>query len=99
MTDIALSDTQKALKAILEGEYDAEERHILQGSVTRHGQVLLDTLALNDVVVSRGASIETQGSWTNNYLTGQSSAVPSAVLSAAGVATAAGVRTRSKNST
>ena len=55
MTDIALSDTQKALKAILEGEYDAEERHILQGSVTRHGQVLLDTLALNDVVVSRGA--------------------------------------------
>jgi len=55
MTDIALRDTQKALKAILEGEYDAEERHILQGSVTRHGQVLLDTLALNDVVVSRGA--------------------------------------------
>ena len=55
MTDIALRDTQKALKAILEGEYDAEERHILQGSVTRQGQVLLDTLALNDVVVSRGA--------------------------------------------
>ena len=55
MTDIAMRDTQQALKAILEGEYDAEERHILQGSVTRHGQVLLDTLALNDVVVSRGA--------------------------------------------
>ena len=55
MTDIALRDTQQALKAILEGEYDAEERHILQGNVTRHGQVLLDTLALNDVVVSRGA--------------------------------------------
>ncbi len=55
MTDIALRDTQQALKAILEGEYDAEERHILQGCVTRHGQVLLDTLALNDVVVSRGA--------------------------------------------
>ncbi len=55
MTDIALKDTQTALKAILIGEYDAEERHILQGTVTRHGQVLLDTLALNDVVVSRGA--------------------------------------------
>lgn len=55
MTDIALEETQGALKAILEGEYDAEERHILQGTVSRQGQVLLDTLALNDVVVSRGA--------------------------------------------
>ena len=55
MTDIALRDTQKALTAILEGEYVVEERHILQGTVTRQGQVLLDTLALNDVVVSRGA--------------------------------------------
>ena len=55
MTDIALRDTQMALKAILEGEYDAEERHILHGTVTREGEVLLDTLALNDVVVSRGA--------------------------------------------
>ena len=55
MTDIALRDTQQALTAILEGEYVVEERHILQGTVTRQGQVLLDTLALNDVVVSRGA--------------------------------------------
>jgi NAD+ kinase len=55
MTDIALHDTQKALKAILDGEYDAEERHILHGTVTREGSVLLDTLALNDVVVSRGS--------------------------------------------
>ncbi|MBL8384974.1 MAG: NAD kinase [Burkholderiales bacterium] len=55
MTDIALHDTQRALAAILSGEYDQEERHILQGTVSRQGQVLLDTLALNDVVVSRGA--------------------------------------------
>ena len=55
MTDIALRDTQSALKSILEGEYVAEERQILQGSVTRQSQLLLDTLALNDVVVSRGA--------------------------------------------
>ena len=55
MTDIALRDMQVALSAILGGEYDAEERNILQGTVTRQGQVLLDTLALNDVVVSRGA--------------------------------------------
>ena len=55
MTDIALSDKLGALEAILAGQYDAEDRHILQGTVRRQGQVMLDTLALNDVVVSRGA--------------------------------------------
>ena len=55
MTDIALRDTQKALQAILAGDYEAEERNILQGTVRRQGQMLLETLALNDVVVSRGA--------------------------------------------
>lgn len=55
MTDIALKDTHSALGAILAGEYDAEDRHILRGTVTRNGVVQLDTLALNDVVVSRGA--------------------------------------------
>jgi NAD+ kinase len=55
MTDIALEDIHQALGAILAGDYDAEDRHILHGTVTRQGQVVLDTLALNDVVVSRGA--------------------------------------------
>ena len=55
MTDIAMRDARAALESILAGEYDAEDRHILQGTVTRQGQVLIDTLALNDVVVSRGA--------------------------------------------
>jgi NAD+ kinase len=54
MTDIALGEMRESLKAILRGEYTAEDRHILQGTVTRQGQVLLDTLALNDVVISRG---------------------------------------------
>ena len=55
MTDIALDEKIAALDAILGGVYEAEDRHILQGTVTRQGQVLLDTLALNDVVVSRGS--------------------------------------------
>ena len=55
MTDIALDEKIAALDAILGGVYDAEDRHILQGTVTRQGQALLDTLALNDVVVSRGS--------------------------------------------
>ena len=55
MTDIALDEKISALEAILGGRYAAEDRHILQGTVTRDGAVLLDTLALNDVVVSRGS--------------------------------------------
>ena len=55
MTDIALDEKIVALEAILGGAYEAEDRHILQGTVTRAEQVLLDTLALNDVVVSRGS--------------------------------------------
>jgi NAD+ kinase len=54
MTDIAMRNKREALVAVLAGEHDAEDRHILQGTVTRAGQVLLDTLSLNDVVVSRG---------------------------------------------
>ncbi len=55
MTDIALDDKIEALRAILGGEYEAEDRNILQGTVERAGKVQLDTLALNDVVVSRGS--------------------------------------------
>ena len=55
MTDIAIREKEPALDAILAGEYETEDRDILQATVTRQGQVLLDTLALNDAVVSRGA--------------------------------------------
>ena len=55
MTDIAMREKEPALDAILAGEYETEDRDILQATVTRQGQVLLDTLALNDAVVSRGA--------------------------------------------
>jgi NAD+ kinase len=55
MTDIALREKIPGLRAILSGEYELEERDILHCTVTRQGQTLLDTLALNDAVVSRGA--------------------------------------------
>ena len=54
MTDVAMRNKREALIAILGGEHDAEDRHILQGTVGRAGRLLIDTLALNDVVVSRG---------------------------------------------
>ena len=55
MTDIALEDSKRALGEILAGDYEVEERTLLSARITRAGRVILDALALNDVVVARGA--------------------------------------------
>lgn len=55
MTDIALDDSKRALGEILAGDYEVEERTLLTARITRAGGVILDALALNDVVVARGA--------------------------------------------
>jgi NAD+ kinase len=56
ITDIAYGGFEKALAAILEGEYDEEQRAMLEGSVERSGATIFEGIALNDVIVSRGAS-------------------------------------------
>ena len=55
MTDIALHDMRKSLGAILAGQYSMEERSLIDAELTRDGKVLLQTLALNDAVVNKGA--------------------------------------------
>ena len=55
LTDIAAKDVGAATEAVLEGNYTAEERMLLSGSVTRGDAVMLEAVAMNDVVVSRGA--------------------------------------------
>jgi NAD+ kinase len=55
MTDIALHDMRKSLGAILAGQYSMEERSLIDAELTRGGKVLLQTLALNDAVVNKGA--------------------------------------------
>jgi NAD+ kinase len=55
MTDIALHDMRKSIGAILAGEYSIEERSLIDAELTRGGKVLLQTLALNDAVVNKGA--------------------------------------------
>ncbi len=60
MTDIPLDGMVVALQEMLAGRYEVEERTLLSGRVHRaapgddRGEVL-DALALNDIVVSRGA--------------------------------------------
>jgi NAD+ kinase len=55
MTDIALADMYTTLVAMLEGEFDPEDRTLIEAEVWREGIKLMHTQALNDVVVSRGA--------------------------------------------
>ena len=55
MTDIALEDLQTSVGAILEGEGTVEERALLDAEVRRNGSTTLQTIALNEAVVSKGS--------------------------------------------
>ncbi|MBJ7314031.1 NAD kinase [Rugamonas sp. CCM 8940] len=55
MTDIPLDNMLDVLAKILGGSYQAERRTLLEGSVLRDGQVIHVGMAVNDVVVARGA--------------------------------------------
>ncbi len=53
-TDIAMNGMLPALEQILDGRFTAEERTLLDATVSREGRTLLRSLAFNDVVASRG---------------------------------------------
>jgi NAD+ kinase len=55
LTDIPAEGATAAVGAILEGEFLPEQRMLLAGQVKRGDKVLISALAMNDVVVSRGA--------------------------------------------
>jgi NAD+ kinase len=55
MTDIPLDRMLPVLAEILDGRYKAERRTLLEGSVLRNGATIFVGLAVNDVVVARGA--------------------------------------------
>jgi NAD+ kinase len=55
LTDIALSDMETALSAMLSGAYVEETRTLLDVTLTRGAGSEERTLAFNDVVVNRGA--------------------------------------------
>ncbi|MDA7415539.1 NAD kinase [Xenophilus arseniciresistens] len=56
ITDIALDEYQDALRPMLAGEYDEDHRSLIQASVMRDGQSVFEAVAMNDVVVNRGAT-------------------------------------------
>lgn len=55
LTDIPAGEMTTMFAALLAGEYEIEERLLLRAFVTRDGATIHETVALNDVVVSRGA--------------------------------------------
>jgi NAD+ kinase len=55
LTATTLEALFPTLEAVLRGEYSAEERLVLVATLTRDGAPLAEQLALNDVVVAKGA--------------------------------------------
>ena len=54
MTDIARADMIGAIDHLLAGNFTEDRRMLLETSVWRHGEKVFSTLALNDVVMSKG---------------------------------------------
>lgn len=74
ITDIPLHNAQDAVTRILEGQYEGEERVLLEGRVIREGEVMYSGLALNDVVLSRagrGGMIEVRVELDNHFMYSQ----------------------------
>ena len=57
ITDIAMGQYKEALAPIIAGDYEEEQRAMLEGDVCRDGLSIYEGLSLNDVVVSRGATV------------------------------------------
>jgi NAD+ kinase len=56
LTDVPADNVAEAIAPMLAGDYVREERLMLAGRVMRGGTEIFETLAANDVVVSRGAT-------------------------------------------
>ncbi len=56
ITDIAYGNFAAALEPMLHGEFVADERDLMSARVVRDGHCVFEAMAMNDVVVNRGAS-------------------------------------------
>src|SRR5690606_19679695 len=74
ITDIPLQSANDALHSVIQGNYDSEERVLLEGRVVRGGETLYSGLALNDVVLNRagrGGMIELQVEFDGTFMYNQ----------------------------
>ncbi len=56
VTDIPLEAYEATLRPMLHGEFEEDHRPLIRGQVLRSGSCIFDALAMNDVVVNRGAA-------------------------------------------
>lgn len=56
ITDIPYDHFAATLAPMLQGEYEEDHRGLMHGKVMRDGECVFDALAMNDVVVNRGAT-------------------------------------------
>ena len=56
ITDIPFNGFASTLEPMLRGEFEEDHRSLMQGKVMRDGVCVFDALAMNDVVVNRGAT-------------------------------------------
>jgi len=56
ITDVSLDHFAEVLAPMIAGDYEEERRSMLEGAVWRDGAAIFAGLAMNDVVVSRGAT-------------------------------------------
>jgi NAD+ kinase len=73
ITDIPLQTYQDVLPAMLQGNYQTEDRPLLQAQVMRDQRCVFSALAMNDVVVNRGGTsgmaelrVEVDGHFVSN---------------------------------
>ena len=55
LTEVRVDERYAALEALIDGRYEIEERVMLQVEVSRDGAAISSYLALNDVVINKGA--------------------------------------------
>ncbi len=56
ITDISVGQVLEALEPILAGDFEEEHRAMLDACVWRDGEKIFESVSMNDVVVSRGAT-------------------------------------------
>ncbi len=56
ITDVSIGQFAELLGPMIAGDYEEERRSMLEGGVWRDGETIFEGLAMNDVVVSRGAT-------------------------------------------
>jgi NAD+ kinase len=73
ITDIPLDQYRGTLEPMLEGAYEEDHRSLMHARVFRDGHCVFDALAMNDVVVNRGATsgmvelrVEVDGHFVSN---------------------------------